>query len=534
MTRYLARSSAARNGARRDEAGSALLITLLVLSALSVVGTSLLLASYTERRAAGFYSDSLQALAAAESGVAFAKRMIQDMTAPIEDADGDGQPDFATSDTLSWGGGYRIVAEASDITGSGIAAYRSNGYTIVSEGDFQGAVRRVRAQMVHDSFLKYARFVSNTGTNYSCGAVLTGEVYVGGDLGVPNDCVSDPVEFLEFVAAVGDIPNADYAVFHRGYVTGADQIDLENSVDFSEVRSRVRGHADACDCEGVGEIGIYIDIASGVDPLGIGAGAIDFSLFDFCDTALAPPDTVITYNGAPVLHSLTGSPLQANKFNGLIFFEDDGKVEGTLDGRSACCISVFATDDVIIYDNLITGHTGFDPATGLPNGSGEPVNLGLIANDYVFLDNNTPRVLTIEAALMSCHSNWRCIGGTVADHPIAGPGPLDLDLDGIFGETPVNDDPAPGLGWDELNITADTWVLNICGPIITYNGGSAWPWNDGAVLAAATGPTRRYNYDMDITEFPPPCFPVPLNLWVDVSWTEVFESESDLTEHLPQ
>jgi hypothetical protein len=143
-------------------------------------------------------------------------------------------------------------------------------------------------------------------------------------------------------------------------------------------------------------------------------------------------------------------------------------------------------------------------------------------------------VLRIDAALMACRANWRVNGGTIGDHPSAGPGPLDLDLDGISGETPYNNDPSPGLGWDELNVTSATWVLNINGPIITYNGGSAWPWSDQSVLDNASGPTRRYNYDMDVTQFPPPCFPVPLNLWKDVSWTEVFDAEGDLADHLPE
>ncbi len=517
----------------RSSAGSALLVSLLILGALSVIATSLVLTSVAERRTSGYYRDSLQALGAAESGVAFAKRMIQDMTAPMGDLDSDGHPDFTATDTLSWGGIYTTIAEASDLTGSGIAAYRSNGYTIVTEGNLHGAIRRVRAQIVHDSFLKYARFVAVTGTSYDCAAVLTGEVYSGGDLGVPSDCGGDEVQFLEFVAAVGDIPNAAYATFHRGYVTDAEPLDLENSVDFAAVRQRARGQLSACDCEGLGEVGIYINVGGGVDPLALGVNPLDLSRFDFCNTTLAAPDTVITYNGNAVLHGVTGQRLQRDEFNGMIFFENDASVKGTLDGRSGRSLSIYATDDVIVCDNIVTGHTGFDPATGSPNGSGDPVNLGLVAYDYVYLHRNTPRVLRIDAALMACHANWRVLGGTIADHPVAGPGPLDLDLDGLSGETPYNNDPNPGEGWNEAIITSATWVLNINGPVITYDGGSAWPWNDASVLSGASGPTRRYNYDMDVTEFPPPCFPVPLNLWKDVNWTEVFDAESPLADHLP-
>lgn len=518
---------------RERERGTALLMALLVLGALSMIGTTLVLTSVAERRTSGYYRDSLRALAAAETGAAFGKRVIQDMTAPMGDYDNDGRPDFTLSDTLSWGGEYDIIAEASDIAGSGIAAYQSNGYTIVVEGRYKGTARRVKAQMVHDSFLKYSRFVASSGTGYGCGAILTGEVYVGGNLGVPTGCGASAVQFLEFVAAVGDIPNANHAIFHRGYVTGAEQIDLGNSVDFAVVRARTQGTHSECDCDGVGEIGIYNNISGGTDPLGIGAGSLDFGLFDFCNTTLSPPDTIITYNAVAVAHGLTGNPLKSREFNGLIFFENDAPVEGTLDGRSARCLSVYATDDVLITDNIFTGHTGFNAGTGAPNGSGDPVNVGLIANDYIYISRYTPRVLQIDAVIMSCTSNWRCNGGTISDHPISGPGPLDLDLDGITGETPFNNDPNPGAGWDELNIDQHTWVLNINGGIITDNGGSAWPWNAGTVLANASGPTRRYNYDMDVPEFPPPCFPVPLNLWKDVSWTEIFETDSTLASYLP-
>jgi hypothetical protein len=111
---------------------------------------------------------------------------------------------------------------------------------------------------------------------------------------------------------------------------------------------------------------------------------------------------------------------------------------------------------------------------------------------------------------------------------------LDLDQDGISGETPHNNDPVSGEGWDELNITARTWVLNINGGIVTVGTGSASPWNSSTVLATATGPTRRYNYDMDLTEYPPPCFPVPLNMYKDVSWTEVFDVRAPLANFLPE
>ncbi|MCP4246509.1 MAG: hypothetical protein GY778_05620, partial [bacterium] len=108
--------------------GSALVLALLVLGSLSMIGTTLVLTSVAERRTSGYYRDSMKALAAAETGAAFAKRAIQDMTAPIGDMNGNGRPDFTLHEILTWGAEYEVVAEASDIAGAGIAAYRAGDY----------------------------------------------------------------------------------------------------------------------------------------------------------------------------------------------------------------------------------------------------------------------------------------------------------------------------------------------------------------------------------------------------------------------
>ncbi len=514
-----------------------MLLSLLILGALSILATTAIVVSMGDRNFARYDHDSLQALAAAETGVAFAKRAIVDRTANMLDEDNDGRPDFRLSSDLPGGASFEVAAEASDIKGLGITAYQANGFRILSEGEFNGARRRVKMEIVHDSFLKFARFVSQADLSYSCGAVITGEVYTGQDLSVPCGCAGDTdCKFLESVYVVGDIPNVDCAEFFRGYVTGADTIDLSNSFDWSEVRNKVRGLGADNSCEGRGSVGIYISLP-GTDPLGLHSQSspdTDVLLlhqFDFVNTTLVPGDTVVTYRGAAVPNPVTGTTLRARDFNGLIYFNGTGNLRGAADGVSGRSLTVYCTSTCIVRSDIISGHTGFDPVTRLPNGSGDPVSVGLVAETYIGLHANTPRVLRIDAALLSRTSNWRGLG-IRSDHPVAGPGPLDLDLDGIFGETPHNDDPVPGEGWDEQTITEDTWVLNINGPIITQTGGDANPWNDSYVLSHASGPTRRYNYDMDITTSPPPCYPVPLNLWKDVSWTEIFETRQPLASYL--
>lgn len=518
-----------------EERGSTLLLALLILSAMSILASAAIVTAMGDRNLSRYDRHATQALGAAETGVAVAKRMIVNRTADLTDFDEDGRPDFVVEDSLWWGGKYSVLAEASDIKGLGITAYQSNGFTIVSQGEFNGAVRRVKMAIVHDSFLKFARFVSLNNLSYACGAAITGEVYTGGDLDVPCGC-THPCEFLESVYAVGDVPNATCASFYRGYVTGADTIDLGNSFNWADVRNKARGLGPDNACERKGSVGIYLNLSGGVDPLllnaqaGADQGVLVLDRFDFYNVTLAPGDTVISYGGAAVLNSVSGAKLTIGDFNGIVFFEGQGNVRGTASGVSAHSMSIFATTTNIVKGDIIATSNGYDPVTRLPNGSGEPVNIGMIAESYVGMHKNTKRVLRVDAALLSRTSNWRGLG-VIADHPSSAPGPLDLDLDGISGENPVNHDPVPGEGWNELVINGNTWVLNINGPIITTSTGDAQPWNSATVLASASGPTRRYNYDLDVTEYPPPCFPVPLNLWKDVSWTEVFDTTDPLASN---
>ncbi len=544
------------------EEGSALLLALLVLAALSILATTAVVTSMGERNLSRYESGSVQALGVAETGVAYAKRAIVDRTATMTDSDGDGRPDFELTDSLAWGGTYHVMAEASDVKGLGITAYQSNGFAIVSEGEFRGARRRVKVEIVHDSFLKFARFVSTNTLSYACNATISGEVYTGANLDIPSNCgVNQQDQFLESVFAVGTIPNAAYGTFFRGYVTGADTIDLSNSFDWTDMRNKARGLAAGSNaCERRGSVGIYFNLGT-VDPLllnGQGVpntGVLRLDQFDFHNTTLAPPDTVITYGGTAVMNTVTGQRLKAREFNGIIFFENDANVKGKMDGVSARNITIFATRYIYVRGDIITGHTGFNPVPPHPaDNSGDPNNIGLVAESWIIVHKTVNRILRIDAALLSRTATWGFNAGVQSaaitvptPQPAAGPPtfpagcypsmagtqPLDLDLDNITGETPRNNDPSPGEGWNENLITADTWVLNITGPIITTGSGDAYPWNNATIISRAAGSTRRYNYDMDMTDFPPPCFPVPLNLYNDVSWTEIFEVRSPLASHLP-
>lgn len=124
-----------RNRGAQPEAGSTLLLSLLILSAMTILASSVVVTAMGERNLTKYERHSLLALGAAESGIAFAKRAIVEQTADMTDLDEDGRPDFSLADSLGSGGSYSVVAEASDIKGLGITAYQSNGFAIVAQGE---------------------------------------------------------------------------------------------------------------------------------------------------------------------------------------------------------------------------------------------------------------------------------------------------------------------------------------------------------------------------------------------------------------
>ena len=78
-------------------------------------------------------------------------------------------------------------------------------------------------------------------------------------------------------------------------------------------------------------------------------------------------------------------------------------MKGKLNGMS---LTFFAKDDIFIDNSIYTGGTGYD-VDGHPDGSGDPVNVGLVAWDFVYILDTAPRVLHINAALMAIKNNWR-------------------------------------------------------------------------------------------------------------------------------
>ncbi len=519
-----------RSGWTGDESGSALLVSIMVLAALTLLGSGIVFNALSDRQISRYDRDSADALAAAETGVAVAKRLIQDLDVTLADADADGLADFEIVRDLPWNGRYRVFAEASDALPIS-SAFRSHAFNIIAEGEVRGARRRVAVRIVHDSFLKYAFFFQEVDLSFACRGLITGEVYAGRDLLVPSCASGEETTFLEMVSVVENIlPSPDAARFWRGYSTDAQVVNLDQSVDFTWERDRARGLSTNNSCGGQGTIGLYVNSNAGSDPIGIAAtgGVLDFSRFDFHDTWTSPGDTVIAYAGSPVIDASTGQPLRRADFNGSIFFEFDAHLKGVLDGVSACSMTIFANRNAYCDSSIVTGHTGFYGADRTASGTGDPVNLGIVARNDVLI-GPVPRVCRFDVAAMAVNGQWHPASTDASTYPPLQSGPVDLDGDGNPNETPVNHDPTFGSGWDEVNITADHWSLTQNGPIITRDGGHAAPW----IYQEGAGPTRHYNYDLDLNDFPPPCYPVPLNVWVDASWRELFNMEADLAMFTP-
>jgi hypothetical protein len=156
---------------------------------------------------------------------------------------------------------------------------------------------------------------------------------------------------------------------------------------------------------------------------------------------------------------------------------------------------------------LSTG-TGASPVS-VEVGSGDPINIGLVAKDMVYIKETAPRVLSVDAAILARDNTWDALG-TSSQHP-ACHGVWDLDGDGVI-ET-VNED-----GWNEGNVGTSTWMLTIRGPIVTHSGGDAGIWSD---MGDSTHNTRQYKYDGDIVEHQPPAFPVTLDRWASTYWREI-------------
>lgn len=427
--------------------------------------------------------------------------------------------------------------------------YMTGAFRVEALGTRSYRRRGLETRIERDTFLRYSRFVQQTGLAYASNANIMGDVYCGEDLSLNGS----PITFWGDLEVGGSILNEWRGIFH-GDVSGIGEgIDLVESVNISHYRDLARGFIPG---EGTG---LYL----------AGATSIDLDLFDFTGP-------VGRYDGNAL----------PDDFNGVVFCEGDINIKGTLEGQS---LTFFSADDIVATGHIRSGNTMTDSnrinppmvfnstqgveqvmtrnlddiitaesnvvklrvagtkwnevkivlmedgeaigetyvvrEPGSPdeqaaiisnleldpdehtysaevhyrssgNGAnptwieaweGDPINIGLVARDTFYIGPYTPRQLSIDAAILARDRNWIAQGNS-SSHP---------------------------NGFD-----SSVWELSMTGPIITMYGGSAGPWSSYG--------TRYYNFDMDMVGHAPPNFPVPADWWKLAYWWHLKDSEITL------
>lgn len=286
--------------------------------------------------------------------------------------------------------------------------------------------------------------------------------------------------------------------------------------------------------------------------------------------------------------SLSHTSPTSGLFDGIIYVKGNINLTGgRLSARSAlsqnvCSLTIIAanptdpndsTDDTVGNITIANSlYTGYDSSL-------EPVNLGLVAQNWIRIDQYAPKIIHINAAIMSRFQTIFAPSDP-STHTVLGKDPNGVTLSGIDRDNDIwqsghypgigcPNDPDPnnadftcsssprllevgmydidgddmgldvetgdnGFGWDESvalnpNDPNDTtWFLLIRGPIILQRTGSVGPWaTKGSTYTGKK--TRSYQFDPDITSYPPPHFPVPLNATRILS-TQESANETDLIE----
>ena len=284
-----------------------------------------------------------------------------------------------------------IDAQVDSTEVAGSRAFEDDSFEIEASGVAGDQRHNIDVFIRREDLLKYA-FFSNSNLVFLSGATVNGFVYAGTDLllngGDPliRSTFRKPVKVL---GSVRETPDPDPATcgtfsvwppplpddpsnclgdYKRGIAFAGSAITLPPRSSMDEKQ------AIAADPSEKG--GWYIPGPAGA--------TINLDLFDFDPTdGTADP----AYDrGGPNEHFLPG------KFNGLVFV--DGPVTllgGTLRGKS---ITIYSRVDITIMNSVYTGTT---PITR------EPVNLGLVAGGFVYIDTATPRVLHVHAAIYAAY-----------------------------------------------------------------------------------------------------------------------------------
>ena len=479
-------------------------------------------------------------------------------------------PDYDTQN-LSLKGQLDETETQLDLAGTKTSAPHT--FTITASGLTGSQRYNVEYQVQRDDFLKYA-FFSQTNLTFLAGVVVNGYVYAGDRINISQGSPPAPTIFTRLVRVTYDTNDPN--------ITTWEQRVSDSSCNSNAINSGLP-------CQGEfqrgGAIGDSVQMPSLNDSLTIagergwivnsGGTTVNLNLDEFiCDRVAG------TASWGSLAHTTPSSGL----FEGIIYINGNVNLMGgrlsarTSLSQNVCSLTIIVADPNDPNDPLDDTYGNITISGSVYTGSDlslEPVNLGLVAQHWIKIDPNSPKILHVNAALMSrfetilapsdpsTHTvlakdpNGLMLTGIDRDNDIwqsghypgvgcpSDPDPnnadftcsnsprllevgiYDIDGDDMGQEIETGDN---GFGWNESSVADpnDTWFLLIRGPIILQRTGSVGPW---AILGSAFAgkKTRSYQFDPDITSYPPPHFPVPLNATRILS-TKESSTETDLIE----
>jgi len=509
-----------RSVSSRHESGQALGLSLLALVVMMFAGLAMVSLADSSYRTARFLERQTIASARAEAGYLYAQRVLDaEVDSGRVFVDGDtasGEVDGLAGEDARWEWTVRAVAEG---------AYQREEKMVRGYGSLEGGAKIVvEGQLLSYSLLNYSWF-SRTGDLPFGNAFRTdGDVYAGDDLDFGNGVN----QYFGGRVEAGD------AILNRGNDAAQNRV------------FRLPGQPKS----GLGGVRLDTDsnwfqnTQASAQSGGIQLpGGYDYEM-DLTGVNFAQAGTLTlrrrthradSYASNSGTWSTTSVAIPAG-FNGVVFagtVQSNGsvlssglssvRVKGTLQRKS---VSIVATDDGFVAGNTYGGTTNGDfvrdgrvPSNDRP-GTGDPVNVALVARDNVRMAIDAPRILEAEVALASVNGQINVESTTANPAVTAGATGWDLNMNGVI-ETNNAD------GWNELTLqprnggyTASEaiWHLMTLGPFISNTTPSMGRWATYPSLYPNNPHNRTYAYSRDVVKFPPPAFPAALSKYGTGAW----------------
>ena len=434
--------------------GSALVGVMAIITAVLLVGVAIFILGHAEGDIVEYSVDDSRAFYIAEGGL---ERMMGYLV-ELELADPAADPVGTTfpEESRGLGGGHYDVKVVSDTSGGSWL----DAYTIVSTGYKDGAVRQVKASVVAETFAMYSWFIGKVGGGFSwfrTGEEFEGPVHVNGTLGIDGD----PVFHGPVRAGLGiTLKPGSNPTFDEGYELFVEQIPLPSRLD---VLATVRVEAIA---------GGYFQPKLGpnkayweVDLLGDLPGET-FSCTPYDKDGVEIPGGL-------------GGIVDLSTLNGAVWFDDDIRIQGTLDGQ----VTIGVDGNIEIWGDIKYADLdlGGGPAENCDDVLGM-IAAGIADGDVIIVNiaDNRPNC--------EVHGVMMALSNTIRAEDYQDP------------QTPRRED------------------FIIYGGLIAQKAIHLAQYNTDGVITS--GYNRVYHFDSRMITMPPPFFPFA-NGFSTLSWEEV-------------